>query len=70
MPPIFIFQCAVIFDRDSGKSRGFGFVTFEDAQSAAAALADPNPLLDGRRVNINLVRRLLSSGLDCIIFEF
>ena len=45
----------VIFDRLTGKSRGFGFVTYHEPTAAQAALCDPNPLIDGRRINVNLV---------------
>ncbi|VVA96763.1 unnamed protein product [Arabis nemorensis] len=36
------------------RSKGFGFVTFRDAESADRALANPSPIIDGRRANINL----------------
>jgi len=47
-------ECVIIFDRPTSKSRGFGFVTYHDASAAQAALREPNPLIDGRRININL----------------
>lgn len=33
-----VLSAKVIYERDSGRSRGFGFVSFETAESAAAAL--------------------------------
>tara|TARA_R110002096_G_scaffold436051_2_gene666333 strand:+ start:78495 stop:78953 length:459 start_codon:yes stop_codon:yes gene_type:complete len=44
----------VILDRDTGRSRGFGFVTFDapaDAQKAAAEMDGAD--LDGRAVRVN-----------------
>ena len=42
-------------DRDTGRSRGFGFVTFSTGQEADAAIAGLNEQdLDGRRIKVNL----------------
>jgi RNA recognition motif-containing protein len=44
----------VVTDRDSGQSRGFGFVTFATAQQAQEAIAEMNgALLDGRPLRVN-----------------
>lgn len=44
----------VINDRDTGRSRGFGFVTFADANSAHAAMEAMNGAdLDGRSLRVN-----------------
>lgn len=48
-------EAKVILDRDSGRSRGFGFVTFADAQDASSAIrAMDGQDLDGRTVRVNL----------------
>jgi len=49
-----VLEAKVILDRDSGRSRGFGFVTMGDAAAAAAATEalDGQPL-DGRNVRVN-----------------
>ncbi len=44
----------VITDRESGRSRGFGFVTFGDNASAQQAMNEMNGAeLDGRTLNVN-----------------
>jgi RNA recognition motif-containing protein len=44
----------VITDRDTGRSRGFGFVTFEDGASAAKAIQEmEGQTLDGRTIRVN-----------------
>jgi RNA recognition motif-containing protein len=44
----------VITDRDTGKSRGFAFVTFENAADADKAIAERNGYdLDGRSLRVN-----------------
>lgn len=37
-----LLSAKVIYERDSGRSRGFGFVTFETAEDAEAALDTMN----------------------------
>jgi len=44
----------VITDRDTGRSRGFGFVTFSDGASADRAMEEMNGKdLDGRPLRVN-----------------
>ncbi|XP_026870111.2 RNA-binding protein 24b [Electrophorus electricus] len=47
-------EAVVITDRQTGKSRGYGFVTMADRASAERACKDPNPIIDGRKANVNL----------------
>ncbi|GJN22023.1 hypothetical protein PR202_gb09552 [Eleusine coracana subsp. coracana] len=49
-----ILEAVVITDRHSGRSKGYGFVTFRDPDSARKACEDPTPVIDGRRANCNL----------------
>ncbi|XP_042321876.1 RNA-binding protein 38 isoform X2 [Sceloporus undulatus] len=47
-------EAVVITDRQTGKSRGYGFVTMVDRAAAERACKDPNPIIDGRKANVNL----------------
>ena len=47
----------VITDRDSGRSKGFGFVEFEDEADNQKAVDQLNGQdLDGREINVSLAR--------------
>ncbi len=49
-----VVEAKVIYDRDTGRSRGFGFVTFADAEQANAAKANLNESdLDGRSIRVD-----------------
>jgi RNA recognition motif-containing protein len=49
-----ISEAKVILDRDTGRSRGFGFVTFEDSDAASNALSEMNGTdLDGRTIRVD-----------------
>jgi cold-inducible RNA-binding protein len=48
-------EATVIADRDTGRSRGFGFVTFADDEAADAAVAALNQTeLDGRTIKVDV----------------
>jgi RNA recognition motif-containing protein len=50
-------EAVVITDRDSGRSRGFGFVTFADAEAADQAVAALNQTeLDGRTIKVDVAQ--------------
>jgi hypothetical protein len=47
-------EAVVITDRQTQKSRGYGFVTMKERSDAEKATRDPNPIIDGRKANVNL----------------
>nr|XP_016439333.1 PREDICTED: RNA-binding protein 38-like isoform X1 [Nicotiana tabacum] len=49
-----ILEAVVITDKNTARSKGYGFVTFRNPESARRACADPAPIIDGRRANCNL----------------
>ncbi|KAI4389661.1 hypothetical protein MLD38_001862 [Melastoma candidum] len=49
-----ILEAVVIADKNTGRSKGYGFVTFREPESARKACVDPTPVIDGRRANCNL----------------
>ena len=55
-----VVDCTVMVDRESGRSKGFGFVTFEDASTTDQLVGQPNLVLDDKQVRPSL---LLSSVL-------
>jgi len=49
-----ITEAVVITDRHSGRSKGFGFVTFADAESAQKAISAMNGKeVEGRALTVN-----------------
>ena len=45
-----VVDCTVMVDRESGRSKGFGFVTFEDASNTDQLVGQPNLILDDKQV--------------------
>jgi len=56
-------EVAVITDRDTGRSRGFAFITMPDDGQAQAAIDGMNGTeLDGRTLNVNQARPRSEGG--------
>lgn len=54
---------AVVIDRMSGRSRGFGFVEFATSEEGQAAMSDLNGMtLDGREIVVNEARERGAGG--------
>ena len=52
-----IAEAKVILDRDTGRSRGFGFVTFNEADAAQSAIGEMDGTeLDGRRIKVDVAQ--------------
>jgi cold-inducible RNA-binding protein len=50
-------EAVVIMDRDSGRSKGFGFVTMNNDEEAKAAMAELDGKdIDGRAIRVNEAR--------------
>ncbi|XP_006603346.1 RNA-binding protein 24-A [Glycine max] len=49
-----ILEAAVITDKATGRSKGYGFVTFHEPEAAMRACVDPAPIIDDGKANCNL----------------
>ncbi|KAK3227033.1 hypothetical protein Dsin_006895 [Dipteronia sinensis] len=57
-----LLSAKVIYERDSGRSRGFGFVSFETAEDAESALNALNGVeVEGRPLRLNIAAERASS---------
>lgn len=53
----------VVMDRETGRSRGFGFVTMGSSSLAAQAISRMNgAMLDGRELRVNEAEERVSRG--------
>ncbi|MFC2074736.1 RNA recognition motif domain-containing protein [Bdellovibrionota bacterium] len=58
-----ITEAKVITDRETGRSRGFGFITFSEDNAANDAVSEMNGTeLDGRSIKVNEARERQSRG--------
>ena len=55
-------EAKVVTDRDTGRSRGFGFVTFTDEEAAKNALALNGTELDGRTIRVDIASEKRKDG--------
>ena len=55
-------EAAVITDRDTGRSRGFGFVELDDSAAQSAMEALDGHELDGRKLVVNEAQERKSGG--------
>ena len=56
-------EAKVITDRETGRSRGFGFVTFDEEAAAQSAINEMNGReLDGRSLNVSEARERTPRG--------
>jgi RNA recognition motif-containing protein len=51
-----ITEAVVINDRESGRSKGFGFVTFAKEEDAQKALEMHGKEVEGRTINVNIAK--------------
>ena len=53
-----VLEARVVMDRETGRSRGFGFITFETAEGANTAINETDgSALDGRQIRVNLANK-------------
>lgn len=49
-------EAHLIIDRDTGRSKGFAFITFDTQQAAEASLDMNGKSLDGRTIKVNMAQ--------------
>ncbi|KAL4897711.1 hypothetical protein BDV59DRAFT_168405 [Aspergillus ambiguus] len=60
-----VHDSVVVKDRDTGRSRGFGFITFGSEEEAQKAIDGMNEAeLDGRNIRVNVANPSTRSGGD------
>jgi len=52
----------IILDKETGNSKGYGFVVFYDVSSALNAVVDGSPLIDGKQANCNIAAQGASTS--------
>ena len=57
-------EVALIKDRETGRSKGFAFVTFNNQEAAEKALEQNGKELEGRTLRVNLARERNDRGAN------
>ena len=52
----------IIKDRETGRTKGFGFITFDSQQAAESALELNGTDLDGRTIKVNIAEEKKGGG--------
>lgn len=55
-------ELKLIMDRDTGRSKGFAFITFGSVDAANSALELDGTQLDGRQIKVSLAKEGRSGG--------
>ncbi|KAI0656312.1 hypothetical protein C8Q70DRAFT_1046931 [Cubamyces menziesii] len=51
-----VVDCTVMVDRETGRSKGFGFVTFEDASNTEQLVGQANLFLDDKQIEVKVAQ--------------
>ncbi|XP_076887766.1 UBP1-associated protein 2C-like, partial [Bidens hawaiensis] len=54
----------VAYDKETNKSRGFGFITYKTAEAAKKAIGDPQKMLWGRIITVTLAANSKNKGVQ------
>ena len=57
-----ISETKLITDRDTGRSKGFAFLTFDNQQDAEASLEANDTELEGRKMRVNIAKEPNNRG--------
>lgn len=57
-----IVELKLIMDRETGRSKGFAFITFGNSDAAEAALSLNGTELDGRRIKVSIAKEDRGGG--------
>ena len=67
-----VIDCVVMKNQQTGKSRGFGFVTYRDVNCVETVLSVPSHIIDGRQVLgqtwVIWEKNFIKPALDFILF--
>lgn len=59
-----VMDATLMTDRETGRPRGFGFITFEDSKGVEEALLQPNLAIKGKTVSVLIYSILIYISLN------
>ncbi|URE38549.1 hypothetical protein MUK42_33569 [Musa troglodytarum] len=60
---------AVIVDKATGKSRGYGFITYKHMESTQKALQEPSKYGEIKKVQLPMIKRLTNQGFGFVTYR-